>query len=324
MKKIPFSLVTTCRNEIKSLPRWKQNILDQTRQPNEIVIVDAFSNDGTYEFLVDWSKNDNRIQLIQEKGAAAFGRNLAIKKTKHEHILSTDMGVRLSNNWCEELIVPFEQDDSIEVVAGDTCIDKETLNSPVSFAEYYIEDGGFSHFKPEYVIQNRSASFLKRVWAEVGGLPEDLTFYADDSVFGRQIIQNKYKMAFAPKAMTFWSRPDKFSLYKKEQFNYGYGDGEALIKTPYMVKLMMKGLLPEFAVPTLNGFVKLMKGKPIRIMIKSLSGHNLIVALYVPLLLYSRGYYSSKGYIKGIKNGRENCLECRQRISRDEAGFSVL
>ena len=44
-----FSLVTTCRNEMRSLARWKENIQSQTRQPDEIVIVDAFSDDGTAE-----------------------------------------------------------------------------------------------------------------------------------------------------------------------------------------------------------------------------------------------------------------------------------
>jgi len=35
---------------------------------------------------------------------------------------------------------------------------------------------------------DRSVAYKKRVWRELGGLPEDLTFYADDSVFGRQML----------------------------------------------------------------------------------------------------------------------------------------
>lgn len=324
MKKIPISLVTTCRNEIKCLPRWKQNILEQTRQPNEIVIVDAFSDDGTYEFLTDWSKTDSRIKLIQKKGAAAFGRNIAIQNAKYEHILSTDMGIGLSPNWCEELILPFEIDNTIEVVAGNTCIVKETLTTPIGLAEYYIENGGFAKLEKGFVIQNRSVSFIKRVWVELKGLPEDLTFYADDSVFGRQVIQNNYKMAFAPKAMTYWDRPGKLSLYLKEQCNYGFGDGEALIKTPYMVKLMKKGIIPEFLVPTLDGFVKLIKGKPLKAISKAMNDSNLKAILVIPILLYFRGYYHSKGYLKGMKNGQLNCNACRQRLVRDEEGFSLL
>ena len=78
--KIAFSVVTTCRNEIQSLPGWKMNILHQTRPPHEIVVVDAFSDDGTYEFLTEWRRIDSRVRVIQEKGPAAYGRNLAIRQ----------------------------------------------------------------------------------------------------------------------------------------------------------------------------------------------------------------------------------------------------
>jgi glycosyltransferase involved in cell wall biosynthesis len=196
---IPFSLVTTCRNEMKSLPRWKQNILNQTRQPDEIVVVDAFSDDGTYEYLSEWAKDDKRVKLIQKKGAAAYGRNVAIENAANDYILSTDMGVRLNEIWCEELIVPFEKDKSIDVVAGNTCLDIETITSKVGWAEFYLEAGGFQRLVDGNVPGNRSIAYKKKIWLEVNKLPEDLTFYADDSVFGRQLVQAKYKFAYAQK-----------------------------------------------------------------------------------------------------------------------------
>ena len=181
-----FSLVTTCRNEMSSLPRWKNDLLAQTRQPDEIVVVDAFSDDGTAETLFEWAKQDPRVIVKQEKGTAAHGRNVAIEMAIYDYILSTDMGVRLCPEWCEELIKPFEKDPSVDVVAGSTQIDKETLASAVARAEYYIENGGEPKLGPGFVPGNRSIAYTKKVWRELGGLPEDLTFYADDSVFGRQ------------------------------------------------------------------------------------------------------------------------------------------
>lgn len=323
-EKYPFSLVTTCRNELKSLPRWKQNIIDQTRQPSEIVIVDAYSDDGTFEYLKKWSQEDDRIKVIQEKGAAAHGRNFAILNTKYEHILSTDMGVRLNEVWCEELIIPFENDPDIEVVAGNTCIDIETVITSVVRAEYYIEKGGFPKLEQGHIPGNRSIAYTKKVWTEVGGLPEDLTFYADDSVFGRQLVQKGYKFAFAPKAMTYWGRPATMQQFCKEMFNYGKGDGEAFIKTPYMVKLKLKSKLPEFIVPTLDGLVKLVKGNPIKTIFRALKDGKVMTAFYIPFLLFNRGFYHSKGYLFGMKNGEKKCIECRSRLNRDEMGYSLI
>ena len=62
---IPCSLVTTCFNELRSFPRWKAYMQAQTRFPDEIVIVDAFSTDGTWEAITDWAKEESRITAIQ-------------------------------------------------------------------------------------------------------------------------------------------------------------------------------------------------------------------------------------------------------------------
>lgn len=48
-----------------------QNVLDQTMPPSEIVIVDAFSSDGTAEMLSEQAVLDQKVNEIQEKGVAA-------------------------------------------------------------------------------------------------------------------------------------------------------------------------------------------------------------------------------------------------------------
>jgi cellulose synthase/poly-beta-1,6-N-acetylglucosamine synthase-like glycosyltransferase len=313
MGPLQFSLVTTCRNEMRSLARWKQNILDQTRPPDEIVIVDAFSDDGTAEFLSEWAITDARLKVFLEKGAAAHGRNYAIEKAAFEYILSTDMGVRLSDNWCEELIAPFERDSSIEVVAGNTCIDLETVKTPAAKAEYYIENGGFPQLGPGHVPGNRSVGYMKRVWRELDGLPEDLTFYADDSVFGRQMLQAGYKIVYAPKAMTYWGRPQTLKQFWREQFNYGRGDGEADIKKPIVVKLWEKGMLPISLVPFLNGCRSMQKqkwGRAITSAIQSIDFHALVL---MPVLTFGRGYWFARGYLVGMEGG-VRADDCRQRL----------
>ncbi|HEW92133.1 MAG TPA: glycosyltransferase [Thermotogaceae bacterium] len=324
MDRLKFSLVTTCRNEIKSLPRWKKNVLEQSRQPNEIVIVDAFSDDGTYEMLLEWSEQDNRVKLIQEKGAAAHGRNVAIEHAIHEHILSTDMGVRLNKIWCEELITPFETDSSIDVVAGNTCIDKETVKSAVARAEYYIENGGMPKLGPGFVPGNRSIAYTKKVWKQLGGLPEDLTFYADDSVFGRQMIQEELKFAYAPEAMTYWGRPKKLRQFWKEQYNYGRGDGEAFIKTPRVFKWYFEKKIPAFLVPMLHPLIQLIKINSYNGIHRAIRKSDIGAAFFIPNLIFFRSYFYAKAYLIGFKNGNNCCVNCRNRLKRDKKGYSHI
>ena len=312
---LKFSLVTTCRNEISSLPRWKNDLIAQTRHPDEIVIVDAFSDDGTADLLFEWADQYPRVIVKQEKGAAAHGRNVAIGMASYEHILSTDMGVRLCPVWCEELIKPFENDPSIEIVAGSTQIDKKTVRSAAARAEYYIENGGESKLGSDFVPGNRSMAYTKKVWRELGGLPEDLTFYADDSVFGRQIVEGGYKMAYAPKAMTYWSRPRKLKQFWREMFNYGRGDGEALIKTPYAFKLHLKGV-PAFLVPPLTGLRIMQKQCKLLAIIRAIRRFDLPALFMMPILTFGRGWHFGKGYLIGYKWGEKHCLSCRRRLRK--------
>jgi cellulose synthase/poly-beta-1,6-N-acetylglucosamine synthase-like glycosyltransferase len=323
MNQLDFTLVTTCRNEIRSFEQWKQNVIDQTRKPSEIVIVDAFSDDGTAEKLYDWARLDNRVKIFQEKGAAAHGRNFAISNAHYEIILSTDMGVRLSADWCEELISPFEVNPSVEVVVGNTCIDLHSIKSAVARAENYFENGGEPKLGPGHIPGNRSIAYTKKVWSKLNGLPEDLTFYADDSVFGRQMVQEKLTFAYAPKAMTLWARPQKFKEFFREQFVYGRGDGEAFIKTPRLFRIfkMHKGVIKN--VTLLHGIIQLFKVPFRRGLFRAFKSGDIKAAICLFPLMVGKGYNYAKGYIIGFSEGELKCHSCRSRLSRDSKGYSI-
>jgi len=310
-----FSLVVTCFNESKSLPRWYEDVRAQTRVPDEILIVDSESTDGTTEFLKQWGQRDERVRVIVQKCKPARGHNIGNDAAKYEHILSTDMGVRLCPVWCEELIKPFEKDSSVEVVAGSTQIDKETVKGAAARAEYYIENGGEPKLGPGFIPGNRSMAYNKKVWRALGGLPEDLTFYADDSVFGRQIVEGGYNMAYAPKAMTYWNRPHKLKQFWREMFNYGRGDGEALIKTPYAFKLHLKGM-PAFLVAPLTGLRIMQKQCKLSAITRAISRFDLPALFMMPILTFGKGWNFGKGYLVGYAHGNEHCLECRKRPTR--------
>ena len=65
----PFTLVTTVFNEIKRLDQTIEDIENQTIKPDEILIADAGSTDGTLERLRNW-KSESKIEIgvfVKEK-----------------------------------------------------------------------------------------------------------------------------------------------------------------------------------------------------------------------------------------------------------------
>ena len=94
---LKFTLVTTVFNEITRLDKTIRDIEAQIILPDEIIITDAGSSDGTIERLEKW-KDDSSIDIIvlQKPGCnVAEGRNLAIKNASNARVF-LDRGSSIS------------------------------------------------------------------------------------------------------------------------------------------------------------------------------------------------------------------------------------
>ena len=63
--------------------------------------------------------DDPRAKLVEAPGAnIAEGRNIGIRSAIGEVIATTDGGCRVEPDWLEKLTKPFEDDPTVEFVAG--------------------------------------------------------------------------------------------------------------------------------------------------------------------------------------------------------------
>src|SRR4051794_18303940 len=95
------SLIFTLLNEASTIQRLLNSINAQTRQPDEIVIVDAGSSDSTVNIIDTWSASTALpVQLILVPGAnISRGRNVAIERASNDVIAVTDGGCALKDDW---------------------------------------------------------------------------------------------------------------------------------------------------------------------------------------------------------------------------------
>src|SRR4030042_6513161 len=106
------TLIAPLLNEEDSLPQWWESILQQTRLPDEAVIVDGGSIDHTLSLLKALASDapfTTHIEILQESNIAE-GRNQAITKASNEVIAVTDGGCILEEDWLEGLVEPMEND----------------------------------------------------------------------------------------------------------------------------------------------------------------------------------------------------------------------
>jgi glycosyltransferase involved in cell wall biosynthesis len=257
---VQVSLVTTVRDEASNLQTWLDSLLAQARLPDEVIIVDGGSRDGTLEALQAAAEQIDRpaLHVISTPGAnIAQGRNLAIRQASSPVVVSTDLGCTLDPHWLERLVAPFEDDPEIVMSAGyyGTLEGRPWDRLVQRFFVADLDEVDAQRFLPS----TRSVAFRKSLWAQVGGIPEALTFAGEDTLFGLMAKARPGRWAFVPEARVFWHGPSSPRRLWRTVVRYARGDGEAGIfasaywwKALSLARLAL-GLLPVFVLLVLGG-----------------------------------------------------------------------
>lgn len=300
------SLILTVKNEEATIGAFLDSVAAQTRQPDEIVIVDGGSTDRTRE-LVSSHPLEARLEVFE--GNIASGRNKAIELATGELIAVTDAGCVLDHDWLERVT----DLQGADVVVGGYA---PVIASLFDACQYSIHN----IFRPKdklegYAISSRSLAFLKVVWEELGGYPEWLE-HSEDTWFHNMIRQSRFTMRLEPRAVVHWRmRPDAKAVFR-QFYRYMQGDGRALQHTKrHLIRLgayaaglemLLMGMWrPGWFIPLILGF-GLYVYQPVR-NFRALNAYPLTakaVAMIAGLLLVADAGKIA-GYLSGLKNAHE-------------------
>jgi glycosyltransferase involved in cell wall biosynthesis len=217
------SLVSTTYNETEHLAEWLESALAQTLPPDEIVITDGGSTDGTFEYLTDFAgKSPVPLLIFQERGAnISRGRNIAIQNARGEIIASSDCGCLLHPDWLENLVAPFRVEPRTQVAAGwYRPIDRRGRDLP------RWDWPSLGQLNPQtFIPSSRSLAFTKEAWKMAGGYPEWLTLTGEDTYFALELKRYCSRWAFVPSAVADWYGPGT-GLVILKAYPWAIGDGE--------------------------------------------------------------------------------------------------
>ncbi|MFA6142133.1 MAG: glycosyltransferase [Candidatus Omnitrophota bacterium] len=220
-----ISLIIPVKNEEDSIAKLLDSVIGQSLTPDEVVITDGGSIDGTDEIIESYKRKGMPIQLIKANDSyPGKARNIAIKNAKYDMIAMTDAGIKLDKNWLKYLYRCVEEDNGVDVVYGNyepvtDSFFKECLAVAFVPAPKLINGKKMrSHFIASSLMR-------KKVWESVGGFPDFRA--AEDRIFMEKIKKGRFKTAYAPEATVLWDIPSNFSAVFKRFFLYSMHDIKA-------------------------------------------------------------------------------------------------
>jgi glycosyltransferase involved in cell wall biosynthesis len=249
------SLVAVVKNESAGVEEWFEHILAQTRLPDEIIIVDGCSTDGTKQKLDQFlSKCPVPLRVLSEPGGnIARNRNIAVSAAQYPLIAVTDFGCYPKPRWLEKITLPFELDDQVQVCAGVYEPVNQRRGQPARLKALWYWSR-LSQVNPQkYLPPGGSIAYRKTAWQAVGGYAEWLTLTGEDTYFDLELKHYGGKWAFVPEAVVEWAAPDTLPGYLKKVYGWAIGDGESGIHARYFLRYAARlaalavGLLLLFA-----------------------------------------------------------------------------
>ena len=220
------SVIIPTRNAEKYLERLFETLKEQSVKPDQILVVDSSSNDGTPTICGAFGADLIKI------GAKTFDhggtRNLAASMTLGEILVFMTQDALFNGKEClKDLINPLEN-PTIGAAYGRQ-VPKEDANPVERFVRAFNYPSGkvikgiddLPRFGVKTFFFSNACSAIKNsVFKEVGGFPEK-TIMNEDMFLAAKLLMKGYKIAYQPDAVVCHSHNYSLPAQFKRYFDIG-------------------------------------------------------------------------------------------------------
>ena len=286
------SLVITTLNEALTIELLLNALLKQTRQPDQVIIVDGGSGDKTVQIIQQFLKNNrshpvakNFVLKILKNSNRTTARNWAITQSRHSLIAITDAGCIPQPSWLEKLLKTY-QDTQAPIIGGFFFgLPESSFEQAVVAYTLQMPD----KINPKtFMPTTRSVLITKTAWQKLEGFNTALSKNEDYDFFYRARLHN-IPIAFAKEALVGWIPRHNWAQFIKMIYNFAQGDLEAGIIRPKVKLLFGRYFLVILAIAWLVFF-------------RGMSFTNLLPALlfwlgvYLLWAIYKNVRYAPQGW----------------------------
>lgn len=198
-----FSIVVSCRNEEDNMTEFVEQINNQSfsKQHYELIIIDDFSEDQTYELAEQaLNKTDIKYQLIKTEKQNGKKRNLseAINLAVGNIIITTDADVCFRfTNWLQTINDYFDLYRPALLIMPVDFITNESLLSKFQIVENIALTAitsGYSGNNIPFLCNGANLAFTKKAYEETEGYQSHLNISSGEDIFLMEEIKKTHPL----------------------------------------------------------------------------------------------------------------------------------
>lgn len=200
------SIITVVLNNVDTIERTIQSVINQSYQNIEYIIIDAKSTDGTLDVIKKYNSN---IQLVLSESDNGFydGLNKGIKLASGDIIGSLNADDRFVNNTIIEKIVnEFNKDANLDCIIGDIAF----ANNDNKISRYYSASNfKIGLFKWGVMPPHPSFYCKKNLFYQLGFYDASFKIAGDFELMLRFLWKHKIKYKYLPLLMVYMKKGGK-------------------------------------------------------------------------------------------------------------------
>jgi glycosyltransferase involved in cell wall biosynthesis len=254
--------VVPCRNEAGAIALLLDALLNQTRHPDVVIVVDDASVDGTRQIVTAWcsTHQDVASAILDGPGRGAGpAMNAGIRHADADVIVRLDGHCLPDTHYIERSLETLDMQDAgvsggvwkIAPAGGSV-----TARGIAAVLSHPFGSGGADYRRPlaagdqqvREVDTVPFGTFHKSVWAEIGGFDESLVRNQDYD-FNYRVRLTGRKVLLNPAIVSVYKARGTLSSLARQYVDYGFWKVVMLRKFPKSIRV--RQLLPMLLLPSL-------------------------------------------------------------------------
>jgi len=236
-----------------------ENVFKQTQKPDEVIVIDSSSSDGTDKVAKAFSVQFHKIKKSEFGHGKTRNYGARIAKGKYIIFLTQD-AIPRNKSWLKSIIKSLDSSDvagafSRQIARGSAApMEKFFYTKMYREKSLIITEGNAAS---QDILFSNASSAMRKSFILKHPFAEDILM-SEDLAWARQMLKEGYKIVYEADSLITHSHNTSFKMLFKRYFDFGVSHDEIKAKDSQDASYFGKGLstaLQELSYLSRNGHV---------------------------------------------------------------------